>query len=310
MKTITAAIPCRNAEPYLAEAIESILKQTRPVEHIIVVDDKSTDGSAQIAQQYPVLLLRTPDNRSGQAVARNLAIEQAASEYIAWLDADDYWNANHCEVVAGLLDQNPDAALAFSAVRRFGNKNEVWDSSRHCKDRKTTFLNCFKANIVPMMSVVTRKSALLEMGCFNEGDRFAEDYDLFLRLAYRYAIVATSQVTSNWRSHPTSITSNHNDKQILWGYEARMRLIQELREDDEEQLADELSALMFSIWENDLQVYWRLRELTTLRMLLSLAERMPRVSPLAKKLRMRSYFPSSILHLWDRVSGSPAPART
>src|SRR4051794_6385105 len=115
---ITAIIPCYNAEPFLAEAIESVLCQTRPVGEIIVVDDCSTDESVRVASRYGVKLLRTGCN-SGHATARNLGIAAAQGELIAWLDADDRWEPHHCETVCGLLDRFPEAAVAYSAVQCF-----------------------------------------------------------------------------------------------------------------------------------------------------------------------------------------------
>src|SRR5258705_5670466 len=107
--SISAVIPCFNAAPWLRAAIESALGQSRPVAELIVVDDGSTDCSRAIASEYPVRILRVPENR-GHASARNLALREAAHDMVAWLDADDFWDPHHCAVVVPLLEAHPLAA--------------------------------------------------------------------------------------------------------------------------------------------------------------------------------------------------------
>ncbi len=86
---VSVIVPVYNAERYLAQALESVFAQAyRPFE-VIVVDDGSTDASAQIAQQFPIRYFRQANG--GPGAARNLGIEQAQGELIAFQDADDLW---------------------------------------------------------------------------------------------------------------------------------------------------------------------------------------------------------------------------
>ena len=89
---ISVVIPCYNREPFLAETIESVLKQTRPVGEIIVVDDGSTDRSAEVARSYGARVISMNRNR-GHAAACNAGVDAARGDLLAWLDADDYWDA-------------------------------------------------------------------------------------------------------------------------------------------------------------------------------------------------------------------------
>ncbi|MEM2370652.1 MAG: glycosyltransferase family 2 protein [Candidatus Bathyarchaeia archaeon] len=84
---VTAAIPCYNGAPYIGAVIESLLQQTCPPDEVLVVDDGSIDGSAEIVSQYPVRLLRHKSNQ-GVAAARNTAIEAATGDIILFVDAD------------------------------------------------------------------------------------------------------------------------------------------------------------------------------------------------------------------------------
>ncbi len=95
---VTAAIPVRDGEAYLAEAIESVLGQTRPCDQLIVVDNGSSDRSAEIARGFgpPVEVVSEP--RAGIGFARNAAVGAARGDFIAFLDADDLWTPAKTEL--------------------------------------------------------------------------------------------------------------------------------------------------------------------------------------------------------------------
>lgn len=111
---ISVIVPLFNARPYIAEAIDSILAQSRAADEVLIVDDGSTDGSRDVVMAYgsPVRLL-TQDH-AGPATALNLALRQAAGELIAFLDADDLWLAPKLErqEAALLADDGLDGVLA------------------------------------------------------------------------------------------------------------------------------------------------------------------------------------------------------
>jgi glycosyltransferase involved in cell wall biosynthesis len=85
--TVTAAIPVYNGAEFIGPTVESLLTQSRPAEEIIVIDDGSTDQTAEICLQYPVRLSKHGENR-GLAVARNSALKQANSDLIVFIDSD------------------------------------------------------------------------------------------------------------------------------------------------------------------------------------------------------------------------------
>lgn len=89
--TVSVVIPAYNAGEYLGRAIDSVLAQTQPAAEIIVVDDGSADNTADVAQGYGERIRFIQQENAGASVARNTGIEAAASEWIAFLDADDEW---------------------------------------------------------------------------------------------------------------------------------------------------------------------------------------------------------------------------
>lgn len=291
--TITAAIPCFNAAPFLAEAIESVLAQTRPAVEVIVVDDGSTDGSGAIAARYDVKLVTLPDNL-GHATARNAALRAAQGEYVAWLDADDTWLPHHLEVVGGLLDRFPEAAVAYGAAQLVGERSDVWDDFPCHHQPRSMLWECFRRTIVPAMSAVARKAALDEVGGFEESIRVAPDFDLWLRLAARYPFVSTPQVTVNYRWHPGQISRNPLE-QLRSIYQTRRRFIDRLLEQGDRELAGEASARLRAIYQEQLRSAWRRGDGRCLRSLLALHETVPGSDDTVRRWRARAWVPGILV---------------
>lgn len=99
-------IPAYNAEPFLGDAIESVLSQTRPPDEFFVIDDGSTDGTVAVARRYPAVTLITQPNR-GPAAARNRGIAESEGELISFHDADDLMHPTKLAMQAAALEQNP-----------------------------------------------------------------------------------------------------------------------------------------------------------------------------------------------------------
>ncbi len=295
--TITAIIPCYNAEPHLAEAIESALRQTRPVDEVLVVDDCSTDDSREVARKYPVTLLCTPSN-SGHAMARNLGIEAARGDVIVWLDADDFFDPNHVEVVCGLLDAHPDAAVAYSRVRQFGEDDAVI-GAMHCVGRPRNVLaECLRRTIVPAMSAATRTAALTAVGRYDPAIRIAPDYELWLRLSHRFAFVCTEEITSNYRRHTGQISA-HPRRQLRSVYESRWRFLKRLEAEGDHVHVRQVRRGTLEAWEDDLRSAWRRRDVELTRFFLSLRGFVPGNSKLADALRWKTRMPRGVVGIWD-----------
>lgn len=299
--SVSAVIPCYNAAPYLAQAIESALAQTRPVLEVVVVDDASTDDSAAVAQRYAsrgVRYVRLPVN-SGNATARNRAIREARGELLAWLDADDYWEPTHVETVAGLLDRWPDAAAAFGGVHLVGALSGSVVPAFPPGGAMDVFWTAFERTAGPQMAAIARRDAMLEIGGYNEGQRTANDYEVWTRLARRHRFVCTHELTSNYRWHPGQL-SRRPDRQYRDTYAARLRLLKQVRADGDTALAERMELVMREIWARNLSETWRKREMTLLRTFVSLAPLVPGASAtLQRRYRWRSHLPRPVLRAID-----------
>jgi glycosyltransferase involved in cell wall biosynthesis len=236
--SVSVVIPCYNAEKYIAEAIASALGQTRPPDEVIVVDDDSTDSSVEVIRRFPVTLLRTGRN-SGHAAARNVGIRAARGEAIAWLDADDRWDPVHLETVAGLLDANLGAAVAFSGVRFIGSREGSWVCRQSPGIVRDAFLECLRGTIVPAMSAVTRTQPVRSAGGFDESIRISPDYEFWLRLSRSHGVISIPETTAEYRWHPEQI-SRDPLRQLRSVHKSRADFIGRVARSESEAAAAEL----------------------------------------------------------------------
>jgi glycosyltransferase involved in cell wall biosynthesis len=116
---ISVIVPAYNAEPYIADAIDTVLEQGRPVSEVIVVDDGSSDDTAAVAESFedPVTCLRR--EHAGLAATFNAGIDHARGDLIGAIDADDLWVPNKLALQLAALDEDPGLDLVFGQVEEF-----------------------------------------------------------------------------------------------------------------------------------------------------------------------------------------------
>jgi glycosyltransferase involved in cell wall biosynthesis len=115
---MSVMIGAYDAAPYLGEAIESVLAQDYEPIELIVVDDGSTDGTAEVARSFPQVKVIQQEN-GGNGAARNRAVENASGELYAFLDADDRFTLGKLRLQKGALDADPGLDMVFGHVREF-----------------------------------------------------------------------------------------------------------------------------------------------------------------------------------------------
>ncbi|WP_051356441.1 glycosyltransferase family 2 protein [Azorhizobium doebereinerae] len=213
--TIAAIIPLYNGRRFIAEAIASVVNQTRPPDEIIVVDDGSTDGGAdvvrELARTLPVTLLSKPNG--GQSSARNFGIAHARSSLIALLDQDDFWYPRHLEVLEQPFLTHPDAERIGWVYSDLDELDETGGLTRQCLmadmgvvHPKTNVFDCLAQDMFILPSAALfRRSASEAVGGFDERLSGYEDDDFFLRLLRaRYLNLYVPEALSAWRMHGTS----------------------------------------------------------------------------------------------------------
>lgn len=116
--SVTVIVPARDAELYLGEAICSILEQTQAPDQVIVVDDGSQDGTAELARSFPeVTLIR--QRPAGVGAALNAGLGQASGDLLAFLDADDLWTERKLEMQTAALASDPTLDMVFGYAEEF-----------------------------------------------------------------------------------------------------------------------------------------------------------------------------------------------
>ncbi|NEP88739.1 MAG: glycosyltransferase family 2 protein [Okeania sp. SIO2C2] len=116
---ISIIIPVYNGDRYISEAINSVLQQTyNPIE-IIVIDDGSTDKTAEVVKSFGSVLKYFYQENSGTATARNSGISLAKGNFFAFLDADDIWVENKLKIQMEIFNNNPEVDLVFGQVQQF-----------------------------------------------------------------------------------------------------------------------------------------------------------------------------------------------
>lgn len=273
---VTAVIPAWNSSAYIAEALDSVMAQTARPEQIIVVDDASSDGTAdRVAARYPAVELVRHTRNTGPAVSRQEGVERARHAWVAFLDADDVWMPGHLATMVALLDRHPEAALAFGAIRLFGARDGIWPERLAGTGRVRDFLaEQLQGGVIQTSTMVFRRTCFQAVDGFREIERFengrriqAEDYDLTLRLAYRFPFVAAPEPTVRYRIHPGQ-SSVQKTAQIINNFEYRMRFLRELpsAERADPRVREGIRG-MTARWTDILESRWEVRQAADLRCL-------------------------------------------
>jgi glycosyltransferase involved in cell wall biosynthesis len=123
--TVSVVIPCYNAAPFLRETLESVLRQTRPAFEVLVIDDGSTDESVAIANAFPHPVRVVSQQNGGECAARNRGLEEAAGEWVAFLDADDVWEPTKLDQQVQVLSERPSLVCVHTGFYLFGAKRDI-----------------------------------------------------------------------------------------------------------------------------------------------------------------------------------------
>jgi glycosyltransferase involved in cell wall biosynthesis len=215
---VSVVIPAYNAARYVGDAVRSVLAQEAPDVEIIVVDDGSTDDTAEAAARVasPVRVLRVANGGPGRA--RNVGVGASRAPLVAFLDADDRWLPGTLALRRRLLEAAPDAALVHGPTRYVDETGRAvpFDPLAHgtpAGGRGGRVLRAlFWGNFVHTSTVLVRRSALDEVGGFDERREVIEDYDLWLRLAARRPFVFTPEPIAIYLWRPDSLGRTNVDR--------------------------------------------------------------------------------------------------
>ena len=203
MPKVSVHIPCYNSEKYILETIKSVLDQTFADFELIIVNDGSSDKTEEIIKGFHDSRIRYfSQGNKGLAATRNRTLSLSNGEYIAFLDHDDLWLPAKLEKQVAALDASPDAALAYSNFYRLFPDGDRILAFRKNQPEGKIFESVLREYSVGLSTVIIRKRHLDELKiCFDEKLRQFEEYDLFMKLLYRYEAAYIKEPLAVYRIH-------------------------------------------------------------------------------------------------------------
>lgn len=269
MPLISVIIPVYNGEKTIKTTIESVLNQTFTDLELIVVNDGSQDSTLAVLDEIKDSRLKVFSfANSGVSASRNRGLAQAKGEFISFLDADDLWTPDKLEAQLRALQENPQAAVAYSWSDWVDESGQFLRAGGHITVNGNAYEKLLLRDFVESGSnPLIRRQALEEVGDFDQSVTPAEDWDMWLRLAAHYEFVAVPSAQILYRISPNSASFN------VWKMEAgSLQVIERnfaqtpesLKHLKRETLASRYEYLMFKTIEGNLE---RKKGLTAARFL-------------------------------------------
>jgi glycosyltransferase involved in cell wall biosynthesis len=204
---VSVVIPVFNGERFLREAVQSVLDQKYSPVEIIIVDDGSTDSTANVARSLPETVRYLHQTNKGPAAARNRGIEHAQGSLIAFADADDLWPAAKLELQLPYLIRDPTIEIVMGRTQQVLLSGAVNDQTQEQFAEPVFSVN--------LGSAVIRKSVFEHVGLFDETMRYSEDLDWFLRAREGGAAIKTiDAVTLFYCQHEQNMTRGKSTSEL------------------------------------------------------------------------------------------------
>lgn len=258
-------VPLYNKAPYVRKTLESVVSQTYMDWELIIVDDGSTDGSADVVRNF-IRELNIEDRRfkilsqknAGVAIARNKGVKESKGEYVCFLDADDWWKLEFLEEIDKLILEYPDAGLyATNYIYYKPGKTHV------ALDLKTGYMNYpeayFKSDSMPVTSITTCMSRTIfdEMGGFPVGIKLGEDFLLWAKITLKYKVAFCEKPLAYYNNDiPASMRATRNLHEPQFHMLFKLQPLESEIKDKSEEIRADWKALLDWLRVNGLMEYW------------------------------------------------------
>lgn len=210
LPTVSAVIPVYNGEAYVSDAIRSVLEQSQPAIECIVVDDGSTDGTAEAVHQFGTDVRYVVQENSGVSMARNRGAGEAHGDLVAFLDHDDVWEPTKIAAQVAVLTAEP-ATLALCAMT-ITDARGIAMGERHLRPRTDLRIGMltFDGTEIPSCSStgVIWKSDFDRLGGFDPGLGTSADWDLLFRVLLRGRLAYVDEPLTRYRVHGSNMSRN------------------------------------------------------------------------------------------------------
>lgn len=212
---VSICIPTYNRKDYLRETIESVFAQTYKDYEVVVVDDGSTDGTAEMIKNIGLPIRYYWQENSGDAAARNKMIKLAQGEFITFVDSDDLLINDAIERMMNVMEAEGGEVIVYGPYHRIDQNGHVYGrfKSRQYSGHITKHL--FQNIFVYTCGSMFPKNVLETAGGFDTSLPVCSDYDLWLRLSLKCRFVALAEPTFKRRRHTENLSAISTENRIL-----------------------------------------------------------------------------------------------
>lgn len=210
MSLISVIIPVYNGEKTIRETIESVLNQTFRDFELIILNDGSQDSTLEVVSSIQDSRLKVFSHpNAGLAASRNRGTFHAVGEYISFIDADDLWTPDKLETQLKALQDNPEAAVAYSWTNYIDESGQFLRRGGYLTANGDVYAKLLVVDFLENGSnPLIRRQALIQVGGFDESLPAAEDWDILLRLAAQYSFVAVPYPQILYRVSASSMSAH------------------------------------------------------------------------------------------------------
>ncbi len=210
MFRISVIIPTFNRGTQLIRALDSVLAQTYPPLEIIVIDDGSTDDTANIVRkQYPSVTYQLQENQ-GVSSARNRGLEIASGDWIAFLDSDDAWLPEKLARQVASLQESPEYKICHTEEIWIRRGKRVNPRNKHQKYGGNIYEHCLPLCVISPSAVMIHQDIFRDIGNFDESLPACEDYDLWLRICAHYPVLFIEMpLIYKYGGHTDQLSAKH-----------------------------------------------------------------------------------------------------
>ncbi|HVT80553.1 MAG TPA: glycosyltransferase family A protein [Phycisphaerae bacterium] len=204
MNAVSVIIPTYNCAAFVPQAVASVLAQTLPAAEVIVVDDGSTDGTAEQLKPYGDRICVLRQENQGVSAARNHGIARAKGHFIAFLDSDDVWHPRKLELQVPILQRDTHLGLLGTAAFAHPHVSPP-DVSPDATVINVPWEKLVVKNYFTTSSILVRREILEKAGPFDTSLQGPEDYDLWLRIAEMTQVANLQALLTGYRSSHTGL---------------------------------------------------------------------------------------------------------
>ena len=202
---VSVVIPCYNHAHFLEQAIESVLKQSYSDFEIIVVDDGSTDNTAEVAGRYSPVRYVYQEN-AGLSSARNTGLRHSRGEFLVFLDADDRLLPHALETGISCMREHPECAFVSGHCRVIDSRGAILPSPRQLRIEREHYLALLRGGtyIWCPATVLYRRQIFDFVGGFDPALKRVEDHPLYLRITRDFSVYSHNRIIAEYRRHLSS----------------------------------------------------------------------------------------------------------